>query len=108
MVYLVSGGTADGAPRRCQRVEIARMRVVRTSVVPACVRRHGVSSTDRKPAPIMSRPHAAGYSFLETGRTDERVALTSRHQAPVPCVVPHEKHDSDSVSHPRHLSPADD
>jgi hypothetical protein len=48
VVYLVSGGTADGAPRRCERVEFARMRVVRTSAVPACVRRHGVSSTDSK------------------------------------------------------------
>ena len=75
MVYLVSGGAADGAPRRCERVEFARMRVVRTSAVPACVRRHGASSTDRKTgADNVTTPRRWLLISGHGGRSDERVA----------------------------------
>jgi hypothetical protein len=97
MVDLVSGGAADGAPRRCERVEFARMRVVRTGAVPACVRRHGASSTDRK----------TGADNVTTPRC---WLLISGHGGAATNAWPAPARSSMSGSswHPHHLSPADD
>src|SRR5215218_9656508 len=66
------------------------MRVLRTSAVAACVRRHGVSSTDRTGA-IMARLHAAGYSFLtnrERRRANASVAPAVPPAVRAPALMP--------------------